>query len=336
MPVNKNALLRFQILDRCFRGGRRKLDVSELLLYLNGELVRADQKPIRRRQLYDDINTMKAIIDKRIDILPKKDGRRSYYQYSDPDYSIFSLPLSPEEEELLEPALAMLASVAGAPQFESVKDLLPKIRSRLGYKEMGDDILFVDSNPELKGLIYLKTLYFAIRSRNVVKIKYKSFESQQSLITRFHPHILKQFNNRWFVLGRDDEKRDRIQNFALDRIEFIESDTAEYLPPTTDWTTYFEEIIGVTNEETEPVAIIRLEFEEKRFNYVRTKPLHGSQTENGKVVTIKVKHNWELETLILSFGDDVRVLEPDSLKNRIASRWAAALSQSKFNPLSGA
>ncbi len=328
MPVNKNALLRFQILDRCFRGGRNRLDTRELLDHVNRELIRKDAKAISRRQFYDDIKLIEKIVDERIFLQSKKDGRRNFLHYSDPDYSIFNLPLLPEEEELLEPALAMLASVAGAPQFESVKDLLPKIRSRLGYKETGDDILFVDSNPELKGLGYLKTLYFAIRSRNVVKIRYKSFKSQQSLMTRFHPQILKQFNNRWFVLGRDDVNRDRIQNFALDRIEHIESDTAEYLPSSTDWTTYFEEIIGVTNEETEPVAVIRLEFQETRFNYVRTKPLHGSQTENGNVVTIKVKHNRELETLILSFGDDVRVLEPASLRTRIASRWAAALSQS--------
>jgi predicted DNA-binding transcriptional regulator YafY len=326
MPVNKNALLRFQILDRCFRGGRRKLDASELLIYLNEELNRADQKPIRRRQLYDDINAMKEIVDKRIDILSKRDGRRSYFEYSDPDYSVFNLPLSPEEEELLEPALAMLASVAGAPQVESVKKLLPSIQSRLRYKEMGSDIMHVEANMDLKGVEHLQTLYVAIRKQQVLDIVYRDFKAVESYPIRFHPHILKQFNGRWFVLGTNVAKADMIWVMSLDRVESIDVVPGDYLSSSTDWIDYFDEIIGVSNPLDRPVLKIRLRFTADRLPFVLTKPLHGSQRIAGpNEITIEVKRNFELESAILFFGDDVEVLEPEELRERIESRWRNAI-----------
>lgn len=328
MPVNKNALLRFQILDRCFRGGRRKLDSGELLVYLNQELDRADQKPIRRRQLYDDINAMKDIVDKRIDILSKRDGRRSYFEYSDPDYSMFNLPLSPEEEELLEPALAMLASVAGAPQVEAVKRLLPSLQTRLGYKELQSDFLLLESNSNQNVVDHLQAIYLAIRKQQVLDIVYKDFRASESYPIRFHPHILKQFNGRWFVLGTNVAKSNMVWVMSLDRVESIDVVPGDYLSSSTDWVDYFDEIIGVTNPQDQPILEIRLRFAEARMPYVLTKPLHGSQRVTGlNEITIEVKHNNELESAILFFGDDVEVLEPGELRERILERWRKALDR---------
>ena len=82
---------------------------------------------------------------------------------------------------------------------------------------------------------------------------------------------------------------------------------------------YFGDIIGVSNPEESPVERIELRFEEKRYPYVLTKPLHPSQINRleSKSITVKVKINNELKSQILSFGDDIEVLTPEHLRNEI-------------------
>jgi predicted DNA-binding transcriptional regulator YafY len=52
--------------------------------------------------------------------------------------------------------------------------------------------------------------------------------------------------------------------------------------------------------------------------YIQSKPLHGSQKlkqlkGNGALVEISVVENFELISLLLSYGDAITVLEPASL-----------------------
>jgi predicted DNA-binding transcriptional regulator YafY len=65
-------------------------------------------------------------------------------------------------------------------------------------------------------------------------------------------------------------------------------------------------------------------FNEKRGKYAETKPLHESQrnkwTDKGFLVTLKLIPNLELEQVILSYGEDVEVLSPQSLRDTIESR----------------
>jgi predicted DNA-binding transcriptional regulator YafY len=88
---------------------------------------------------------------------------------------------------------------------------------------------------------------------------------------------------------------------------------------------YFENIIGVTLPANASVETIELEFSALRAPYVATKPLHYSQKilslqENGKmVVQLIVIPNPELESLILSFGCNVKVIAPEMLKEKMRS-----------------
>jgi predicted DNA-binding transcriptional regulator YafY len=97
-----------------------------------------------------------------------------------------------------------------------------------------------------------------------------------------------------------------------------------YWPDTTDWEEYFFDIIGVTRKTGDPVEV-RIEIEANAVPYVMTKPLHptqrDSESEEGKIILrINVIPNFELETLILSLGENVRVIEPIDLADRIRDR----------------
>ena len=127
---------------------------------------------------------------------------------------------------------------------------------------------------------------------------------------------------RWFLFGKSDNY-ETITNLALDRIESIDIVNKEYINSDIDFNEYFEDIIGVTIPN-ENVLNIVLKGDKTLIPYITTKPLHGSQiiygTDNNFEVHLKLIPNYELETMILSFGEKIRVLEPIILVEKLKER----------------
>ena len=101
---------------------------------------------------------------------------------------------------------------------------------------------------------------------------------------------------------------------------------SSYIVSDVNWEDdYFYDIIGVSRNEDEVIEL-ELEFDQNLAPYIQTKPIHPTQSkgkpqENGSVrVTIKVIPNYELERLILSFGEQVSVVRPLEFKGRIRER----------------
>jgi predicted DNA-binding transcriptional regulator YafY len=208
--------------------------------------------------------------------------------------------------------------------------MIPVIKDRLGLDHKTKEVIGLESNIDLKGIEYLSRLYTAITKEEVLKVTYQDFKSANPFTLTFHPYYLKKYNNRWFVLGLNEERNIPTWNLALDRIESIEQTRKQYKPSDIDWNDYFYDIIGVTRyQDKEPEQVI-LEYSEDVAPYIETKPLHPSQKSEwleGKLqVTIEVIPNYELESLILSFGEKVRVLEPEKLKDKINYRYSEMVS----------
>ena len=55
MPINKNALLRYQILDRCFSDRHRRYEIEDLVDKVNEALLDMYGKTIRITQISADI-----------------------------------------------------------------------------------------------------------------------------------------------------------------------------------------------------------------------------------------------------------------------------------------
>ena len=112
----------------------------------------------------------------------------------------------------------------------------------------------------------------------------------------------------------------------MDRIEDIKDSKVAYEENSQyDFDEYFEDVIGVTIPENAEVQKIELWADTNIAPYIRTKPIHESQSplreDNGGFrFYIKVIPNVELESIILSFGDAIKVLEPEELKEKIKHR----------------
>ena len=91
MPVNKNALLRYQILDRCFSDFHRKYEIEDLLDKVNEALYDLYGTEVSIRQIRDDIKYMRDRVTYDAPIKAYQyDGKKCYYRYEDRDFSIFN------------------------------------------------------------------------------------------------------------------------------------------------------------------------------------------------------------------------------------------------------
>jgi predicted DNA-binding transcriptional regulator YafY len=292
----------------------------------------AESKGISRRQILDDIAFMESSEGWGIDLDRHRDGKKVYYRYEDTAYSINNMPLNEVEVNQLQSAMQILNQFTGMPQFGWVNEMLPKLQQGISTTESQKQIISFDSNQYLKGIEYLSVLYNAISFKTVLDITYKDFKSETPYHIVLHPYYLKQYNNRWFLFGMNNENKNTHWNLALDRIEQIQPTSQKYKGDKTSWEEYFDDVIGVTVPDDTPIEDIVLRFSGDTGKYIFNKPLHGSQKtkwldKSLLEVRMKLKLNYELERLILSYADSVDVVSPKSLKGTIAMKLQKALSK---------
>ena len=236
--------------------------------------------------------------------------------------------MNDSEAEQIKSALQIFSRFSGTPQFEWVNEMIPMLESKFGLIERKSGIISFEINIDLKGLHFLTPLFNAIVNERVLLVKYKDFKSSEPYEITFHPYYLKQYNSRWFVFGLNSDNQVPNWNLALDRIESLSETTQKYKKSETDWEEYFFDLVGVTRPERGNLQEIVLKFSPEVAPYVITKPIHPSQKHKndptGLEVKIKVIPNFELERLILSFGEQVKVISPQDFKERISQRLKSA------------
>ena len=329
MSINSSALIRFQKYDECLSFFQRNYTKEDILneLRKTESLQRKTSRDgflrlgieVNDRQFYKDLKTIEQVWDIKIDRIKLPKGKK-IYRYSREDFSIFANLPAKNNLLKLRDSLFVLQQFKGLPQFEFLNQLFEQNREQES-KSHQKTIVHFDENPDLVGLKYFSKLLNAIQLKQVLRITYNpSFKGKRTII--LSPYFLKEYNNRWFLLCFDI-RRNAISNMALDRIEHLEYATDEqYVETDVDFEKdFFEDVIGVTVNKKDPVDVL-LKFSEDRFPYVASKPLHGSQKSYPENLSVKIKviPNLELEALILHYGSDVEVLEPEDLRNEIKKR----------------
>lgn len=322
MATNKHALIRYNVLNKCFSNKWKRYFIEDLIEVCSAELTDYNgvDTTVSRRQILQDITFMRSESGYRAPILSMKEGRRVYYRYDPIDFSIGSQPLNDNELEQLHLALATLNRVKGMPQLEWVNTVTTKLRSGLNLNPPQSLVaISFEENEFLKGLEYLEDLYQYIIRKQPLLIQYQGYKQESAIEYSIQPYYLKQYNNRWFLFGLNAELQ-TIQNLALDRMVDIKEATISYIDSVIDFEEYFEDIVGVTNDEQESVQQVKIRLAKNIIPYIRSKPIHGSQKIADDVLKLEVKLNYELESLILSYGENMEVLEPIELKDRITVR----------------
>jgi predicted DNA-binding transcriptional regulator YafY len=333
MATNKNALIRYKVLDKCFRNPGKRYFIGDLISECESVLLEIDpdSNGISRRQIFEDIAFMESIDGWSIELDKLRDGKKVYYRYADMSFSINNMPLNEVEINQLKAAVDILSQFKGMPQFEWVNELVPKLQQGIARDNESAIIMEFDSNKYLKGIEHLGTLHNAIFYKKVLTVSYQTFDNDAPFDVIIHPYFLKQYNNRWFLFGFNPEKEKYDWNLAIDRIIAIKESKGKYLKNNNiDWQEYFEDIIGVTKPIDAVPEKIVLHFKGKTGKYIETKPLHGSQKskwidENTLEISLQLIPNYEFERLLLSYSDNIIIKQPSKLKKILNDRISNAL-----------
>ena len=331
MPTNKNALTRYKYLDELLSDRHHFFDIHDLTDRVNEKLITSGLPEVTQRCIEKDINYLEydpffAEIERF-----RVSGRRCV-RYADPSFSIFKKELSEEESNLILEVLNTIGQFDGLTHFE----WLERFKIGLGLKERTKVICF-SNNPYLQNSNLLGVLFDNTSNEVVVELEYHTFSDTGKKTIVFHPYMLKQYNNRWYIIGAANSDR-KILNFALDRIDKVTPlPEVKFVPCEEDLAERCEDIVGVTLYEDREVEHIIFWVSDYSKDYIITKPIHESQKSlrnnaidtllkkypnigSGGIFSIDCIPNYELIRELCSFGKELIVLEPSSIKDEIFKR----------------
>ena len=246
MATNKNASIRYRALDKCFRDYRHRYFIEDLIEKCEEELESFNfTANVSRRQIFDDIRFMESDAGWAIPLERLKDGKKTYYRYSDRDFTINEQPLTDDEAQQLKTMIITLSRFRGLPSNEWMEEVISNLEWRFNLKGNNENIISFEQNCNLKGLDKLSLVIDATSNHQPMSITYRNYKAygvEESIL--FHPYFVKQYNNRWFLFGLN-HKRNQISNLALDRIiDAKTTDAIKFVPNTNvDFNHYFDDIV---------------------------------------------------------------------------------------------
>ncbi len=299
MPVHATLLRQFHIVQRLQQARNRPIPFPELQRYL-----------LEQTSVGDFISNYDArtfLRDRKLIVenfgVSIRSRRHHGYYISETD------PLTEGHERLLEAFelrefLRLPAALGGLVQVEARRPL---------------------------GLEHLQPLLRAAQARQVVELAYQKHWEDEPQRRTVGPLLLREFRGRWYVLGVMVGSG-RLVCFALDRIQCLEATAATFFPPIDfDAATYYTHCFGITRptDGQEPQEVL-LRFAPVQGRYALSYPLHTSQetvvvSDDEIRLRLKVYDTHELRMELLSYGPEVEVLAPASLREWLQETHGAAL-----------
>jgi len=183
-----------------------------------------------------------------------------------------------------------------------------------------------------QGTENLYGLLHAIKNRFKIKFTYQKFWEEELSQRLVEPYALKEFKNRWYIMAQD-YKDNIIKSFALDRLTNLEITNQNYqYPDNYSIQQIYRYCFGIISPNDEEPQDIILSFDPIQAKYIKTLPLHDTQqvlVDNDEEMKIKLKlcltHDLLME--LLSFGDNMKVIEPKSLADQIKQAHEKAYRQ---------
>lgn len=183
------------------------------------------------------------------------------------------------------------------------------------------------------GQTWLTCIADAMRRNHVLSITHQGFGKPEPSTFDIEPYFLKVVKRRWYVVARSPyySERNKEQGvkpsdvylvYALDRISDIQDTGRTFkMKKNFDVHSYFEGCCGIitSNESSQKIVL-------RAYNgfadYLRTLPLHESQREIGSddestLFECHLKPTFDFYQLVLAQGDQVEVLEPESVRDEM-------------------
>ncbi len=184
------------------------------------------------------------------------------------------------------------------------------------------DRIFLENVPA--GDEFLNIIIKAIKTGRKLDMSYQKFgASAHSVVVA--PYALKLFHRRWYLLA---DNGCNVATYSLDRMVSLSlTGTAFSMPADFSPEVYFAEYFGVLTLDL-PLAHVVVRAYNRIPDYLRTLPLHQSQTELYSTdsytdFAFNIRPTNDFLNSLLAFGDGVEVLEPVDFRTQIAGTIAS-------------
>lgn len=315
MPVTKGQSLRLEILDELL--STRQRTFNELLAKVNQRL-EPDYKSVGKRTLLRDLD---FLIDEKGAPIHRPEKSDKLYYYTE-KFSLKNIPIEEDDLASLKNAIDLLKQVDHFPITQEVDYIIRKLENRLNV-ESSDDQIYVqfERHTSALGTDLIGELLEAIKNKNTLRISYQPYNHSEPSEKIVHPYFLKEFRNRWFMIGREGDAK-RITNYGLDRIKKIRPSNQEFLANDLfNPKEYFNNLIGVSVPENAKPEKVKIKVYKQAVPYILSKPIHLNQEvekrfKDGSIlVKLNLIVNYELKSVLLSYGAGVSVRTPKSLRD---------------------
>jgi len=320
MPVNKNALLRYRIIDACLTNNLRAFPN---IYFIQQKLEEQLDVSVAIPTIHKDMQQMRQIYQAPIAF----DNYKKGYHYTEKGFSINKFPLTQTEMQALGYSVALLNQLKGTQLFTQFQNAITKITEGYWYQKLAQNnenelnFLQIEEPLNYLPLQYWQICLEAIINLQTLQLSYQSFQQNVSKNYLVSPYLLKEYRNRWYLIAYSHLKK-QVITLALDRVQAIQPGTEAYFYDTQfNAQAFFQYSIGITQVHTQTPQTVVLLFTPHQAAYIISQPLHASQqvkhTDRGVEVTLTVYLTVELKMAILGYGNQVKVLQPPELVNDI-------------------
>lgn len=312
---------RIEIID--FELSRKDyVKTSELVQAIEDKLdIKFDPRTIQK-----DIELMQRSSPIGYDAPIKKNNQKKAWYYEDPNFTIKAFGLSEDDVKALIFYTKALDQFKGHKFFEKVFTAIEKVLGNFKFAKKTKElianrtILQTEVTPPIKGVNFIEDIVIAIAEKRIIEFEYKKFGEDKN-IRRLKPYLVKEDKHLWYVIGIL-EKEKKIKSFALDRINSLRISYDSFDPIKFDHKEYYKNSFGITVLENQPILDVVLSFKPYTGNYIKALKIHDTQEEildNDQEyrISVKVRPSYEFYSKILSYGDNVKVISPNSVVKEI-------------------
>ncbi|WP_040006394.1 helix-turn-helix transcriptional regulator [Fibrisoma limi] len=339
MPITRSAFQRYRLIDEIISRYPRQYSKQRLFELLQ------DKCGIRSvSSLEKDIQRLREDHEAPIAYCKKRNG----YYYTNPQFRLLKLMLTPDDMEAMEQAREVLAATQGASVANELDNALERVRQSLDIiREVKRDshaagqmrrVVYVEERILGGNRHYVPALIRAVNQNRQVAFRYRKHETstpgeERPKLRILHPILLREVSDSWYVIGYDAPSG-REKTFALDRMSDLEIlDDPCDVPPNvlTNVSELFEHIYGIT-DSSGPVEEIVLQFTPLFGRYVKAKPIHQTQeiicdNDTECIIRLRLAPNRDLLMHLRSYGEHLKVLQPDSLVRELTDSLRATLAR---------
>lgn len=310
--AGKNAYLRYRIIDECLN--RNKLyDYNDLMDSIFNKL----GVHVSKSTLDKDLKTMRDEFDAPI----IWDNKVKKYRY-ERKFSMTGLTLSDKEKDVLNMSLAALNIFKDTDYGQSFKSLFERLSVRAKDLPEEKQIIEWESPHEFLGSKWFDILVKSIVENQTLIISYEPYDKTEKDFV-VSPYMIKEYRNRFYLVGKIHDKNDEIRIMGLDRIRNVVTSKEKYkISRDFDTKEFFRHSIGIIRKPKEAPLKFKLKVNSEDAHYIISDPWHQSQkiveqTNDYLIFSLEVYDTPELDLKIRSYGAEIEVLEPDSYRKKM-------------------